>query len=50
MIERINATTFRSNDLGDVKPVVLIGGVDASRFIPNINISCHDDEFFIKAD
>jgi len=34
--------------LGDVKPVVVAGGKDTSKFAPNLNISFFDDEFYIN--
>lgn len=34
-------------NLGDVKPIVLIGG-KTGKFVPNLNMSFHDDEFFIN--
>jgi len=47
-VKQINSTTYSADGLGDVKPKVLIGGKDESKFIPNINMSFHDDEFFIN--
>jgi hypothetical protein len=35
------------NNLGEVKPVVLIGG-KTGKFVPNLNMSFFDDEFFIN--
>jgi hypothetical protein len=35
-------------NLGEVKPVVVIGGSSADKFIPNVNNSFHDDEFFFN--
>jgi hypothetical protein len=35
----LNSTTYRLDNLGDVKPVVVIGGSDTSKFIPNLNTS-----------
>lgn len=48
MITAINQTTFKAENLGDVKPLVIIGGSDTTKFVPNINMSFHDDEFFIN--
>ncbi|MFA5424833.1 MAG: hypothetical protein WC374_13345 [Phycisphaerae bacterium] len=48
MITAKNTTTFAACDLGDVKPVVTIGGTDAAKFVPNINSAFHGDEFFIN--
>lgn len=47
-MRQINDTTFISDDLGDLKPVVTIGGKPVDKFIPNLNMSFHDDEFFIN--
>lgn len=47
-MQQINSTTFLSSDLGDVKPVVTIGGKSADKFYPNVNNSFHDDEFFFN--
>lgn len=47
-MKQINDTTFQAPELGDVKPVVIIGGKPADKFIPNVNISFHDDEFYIN--
>ena len=35
-------------NLGDVKPVVIAGGKDTSKFAPNLNMSFFDDEFYIN--
>lgn len=35
-------------DLGDVKPVVEAGGKNSVYFLPNLNMSFFDDEFFIN--
>lgn len=48
MIEAVNTTTFKSTGLGDVQSVTTIGGSDVSKFVPNINISFHGNEFFIN--
>lgn len=37
MIEAVNSTTYKSTGLGDVSPVIVIGGTDLSKFVPNIN-------------
>lgn len=42
----INSKTY--TDLGDVKPVVISGGKDKLRFVPNLNMSFHNDEFYIN--
>jgi len=34
-------------NLGEVKPVIVIGG-KTGKFVPNMNMSFHDDEFFIN--
>lgn len=34
-------------DLGDIKPVIIAGG-KSGKFVPNLNMSFHDDEFFIN--
>jgi hypothetical protein len=47
-IDKLNGTTYTSADLGDVKPVVTIGGKSNDKFIPNVNNSFHDDEFFFN--
>jgi len=36
VINQINGTTFNANGLGDVKPIIEIGGKDPSAFVPNI--------------
>ena len=33
-MQQINNITYQSTDLGDVKPVVTIGGDDTRKFIP----------------
>jgi hypothetical protein len=48
MINSINSTTYKADNLGDVQSEVRIGGSDVSKFIPNINSSFFDDEFFIN--
>lgn len=48
MLHQINDTTYSVDGLGDVKPSVLIGGKTADKFIPNVNASFYDDEFFIN--
>jgi len=48
MLHQINDTTYSVDNLGDVKPSVLIGGKTADKFIPNVNISFYDDEFFFN--
>lgn len=47
-MKQLNATTFQTPELGGLKPTVIIGGKPADKFIPNVNISFHDDEFFIN--
>ena len=47
-IKQINDTTYTADGLGDVKPSVLIGGKATDKFIPNVNASFYDDEFFIN--
>lgn len=47
-MRQINDTTFIADTLGDLKPVVTIGGKPVDKFIPNLNMSFHDDEFFIN--
>jgi hypothetical protein len=47
-MKQINSTTYTTPELGDVKPVVTIGGDDTRKFIPNVNNSFHDDEFFFN--
>ena len=50
-MEQINATTYKQSGLGDVKPLIVIGGNEKDRFIPNCNMSFgfgHDEEFFIN--
>lgn len=47
-IKQINDTTFSADGLGDVKPIVTIGGSVTDKFIPNVNNSFHDDEFFFN--
>lgn len=39
MIEQIDNTTFTALNLGDVKPIVKLGGSDPLKFSPNINMS-----------
>ena len=46
-IEKLNSTTYTSATLGDVKPVVTIGG-KTEKFVPNLNMSFHSDEFFFN--
>ena len=47
-MQQIDNTTFTANGLGDVKPDIIIGGKDKTKFIPNINMSFFGDEFFIN--
>jgi len=47
-IQSLNATTYKAENLGDVKPIITIGGDDASKFIPNINASFFNDEFYFN--
>lgn len=47
-IKQINDTTFSADGLGDVKPSVLIGGKATDKFIPNVNTSFYDDEFYFN--
>ena len=47
-MKQINNTTFISDNLGDLKPLVTIGGKPVDKFIPNLNMSFHNDEFFIN--
>ena len=47
-MKQVNNTTFRADNLGDVKPIVTIGGKAKDKFIPNLNMSFHNDEFFIN--
>jgi len=47
-MQQINSTTFQAPGLGDVKPVVTIGGSAKNKFLPNVNNSFHDDEFFFN--
>ena len=47
-MKQINNTTFVSDNLGDLKPLVTIGGKPVDKFIPNLNMSFHNDEFFIN--
>ena len=47
-MQQINSTTFLSSDLGDVKPVVTIGGKSNDKFIPNVNNSFHNEEFYFN--
>jgi hypothetical protein len=44
----INDTTFLIDDIGEIKPKTTIGGSKPDKFVPNINISYHDDEFYIN--
>lgn len=36
------------DNLGDVKPKVTAGGKDKAKFVPNLNVSFHDDEFYFN--
>lgn len=47
-MKKINDTTLTADNLGDVKPKILIGGKDSSKFVPNINASFFDDEFYFN--
>lgn len=47
-VKQINKTTFSADGLGDTKPSIVIGGKDNNKFIPNINMSFHHDEYFIN--
>lgn len=47
-MQQINNTTYQSTDLGDVKPIVTMGGFSADKFYPNVNNSFHDDEFYFN--
>lgn len=39
---------YEVEDLGDVKPKVKLGGSDITKYVPNINASFYDDEFFLN--
>ena len=39
--------SFETLNIGDVKPKILTGG-KTGKFLPNVNMSFHDDEFFIN--
>ena len=47
-MQQLNSTTFQAPELGDIKPKVIVGGSPVDKFIPNVNISFHEDEFFIN--
>lgn len=47
-IEAINSTTYKADDIGDVKPKIVIGGKEGTKFVPNVNASMFDDEFYIN--
>lgn len=51
-MEAINATTYKQEGLGDVKPKIIIGGKDVSKFVPNVNMSFAfggaAEEFFVN--
>jgi hypothetical protein len=47
-MRQINNTTYTAPELGDVKPVVTIGGKSNDKFIPNVNNSFHNDEFYFN--
>lgn len=47
----VNDTTFFIDNLGDIKPKIKIGGDDAAKFIPNVNMSFEfnsEDEFYFN--
>lgn len=50
-IESLNNTTCKADNLGDVKPKIVIGGKVKDKFVPNINMSFGfggDEEFYIN--
>jgi hypothetical protein len=50
-IDRINSTTYKAENLGQVKPFIKVGGNIAGKFIPNVNVSFGfggTEEYFIN--
>lgn len=47
-MKKINDTTLSADNLDDVKPKILIGGKDSAKFVPNINMSFLEDEFYFN--
>lgn len=47
-IEAINATTYKVDNLGDIKAKLKIGGSEKDKFVPNLNASFFDDEFYFN--
>lgn len=48
-MQQINETTFTAPELGDVKPILKLGGSDPSKFAPNLNMGYSfggGEEFF----
>lgn len=47
-ISQVSKTIFQANNLGETKPIINIGGSDRTKFVPNINMSFFDDEFYFN--